>query len=220
MPGAPARVGCGPRRSPGRTGGRPVGAPCMGAPGRGRWKIGLPRSGIPPRAGAPVAAAGRGTIGGGGGAVYTGRGPVCGTIRRRCVPPIGWPGRTEGAEGRGVTWSGDITDPGRTDRRRKASRGRRNGRSRGNRRGRRRCLSGNFRRRCLSGNFSFRLGNLVFDDRLRRLGRCGGLWLSNRRRRLRRNEDRSRRTSHGLRRNESRSRLGLSRSNRRSSARN
>ena len=72
-PGAPERVGCGPRRSPGRIGGRcwPLGV----APGRGRWKMGLPRSGITCRG--VVLAAGRA------GAEYTGRGPVCGTIRRR-----------------------------------------------------------------------------------------------------------------------------------------
>jgi hypothetical protein len=85
MPGAPERVGCGPRRSPGRIGGRPVPGPpgplgptpCPGYGGRGRWKIGLPRSGSPVR-GAAVLAAGRG------GAAYTGRGPVCGTMSRRC----------------------------------------------------------------------------------------------------------------------------------------
>src|SRR5579863_5649941 len=73
MPGGPERVGCGPRRSPGRMGGRvwPVG----GIPGRcGRWKIGLPRSGITTRGGAPAGRTG---------AWYTGRGPVCGTINRR-----------------------------------------------------------------------------------------------------------------------------------------
>src|ERR1019366_7596467 len=48
-------------------------------PGRGRWKIGLPRSGIPPRGGT----VGRSAVGDGGGAAYTGRGPVCGTIMRR-----------------------------------------------------------------------------------------------------------------------------------------
>ena len=47
LPGAPERVGCGPRRSPGRIGGRVPGAPLVGGPpGRGRWKIGLPRSGM------------------------------------------------------------------------------------------------------------------------------------------------------------------------------
>ena len=44
-PGAPERVGCGPRRSPGRTGGR-VAPGGTELPGRGRWKIGFPRSGI------------------------------------------------------------------------------------------------------------------------------------------------------------------------------
>ena len=90
-PGAPERVGWGPRRSPGRTGVRVT--PCGGAPGRGRWKIGLPRSGIAPRAGAPLAAE-RGVALGG--ARYTGRGPVCGTIKRRgaAEPAPGCPERT------------------------------------------------------------------------------------------------------------------------------
>src|SRR6516164_1857419 len=43
--------------------------------GRGRWKIGFPRSGMTVRGG--VGFAGRC------GAAYTGRGPVCGTISRR-----------------------------------------------------------------------------------------------------------------------------------------
>ena len=70
VPGAPERVGCGPRRSPHA----PVAAstPCGGTPGRGRWKIGLPRSGMPPRG--AIGAPGRG--GATGGARYTGRGPV------------------------------------------------------------------------------------------------------------------------------------------------
>ena len=100
------RVGCIGRRSPGRNGGREpgaIGAPdAPGAPGapdalagpddcpgRGRWKIGCPRTGNPVRL--PMGDdgwAGRG--GAGGGAVYTGRGPVCGTIMRRGG---GWPGR-------------------------------------------------------------------------------------------------------------------------------
>ncbi len=89
-PGAPERVGCGPRRSPGRTGGRA----CPGAaaaPGRGRWKIGLPRSGIAPRGRALVSA----RTGADGGARYTGRGPVWGTIKRRgaCAAIPGCPGR-------------------------------------------------------------------------------------------------------------------------------
>lgn len=102
-PGAPERVGCGPRRSPGRIGGLvcpgvnwpgALPGPCAGVPGRGRAKIGLPRSGIPPRGGA----VGTGRVGDGGGAAYTGRGPVCGTINRRgaggrCVPVAGlWAG--------------------------------------------------------------------------------------------------------------------------------
>jgi len=95
MPGAPERVGCGPRRSPGRIGGRVPGDAADAPPGagRGRWKIGLPRSGMPPR-GAIGAPAGRT------GAVYTGRGPLCGTIRRRgggATPPAG------DCPGRGVT---------------------------------------------------------------------------------------------------------------------
>lgn len=63
------------RRSPGRRGGR---AP--GTPGRGRWKIGCPGTGRP---GAGRAAA-LGAAGDCGGALYTGRGPVWGTITRRC----------------------------------------------------------------------------------------------------------------------------------------
>src|SRR5580704_13299989 len=66
-------------RSAGRSTGREV-----GAPGRGRWKIGWPGTGRPgtERAGAagpPAEAVGEaGLIG----ALYTGRGPVCGTIKR------------------------------------------------------------------------------------------------------------------------------------------
>ena len=82
VPGGPERVGCGPRRSPGRSGGRPGAVPCPGCGrlGRGRWKMGLPRSGMPR---APVGVAARADAGG---AWYTGRGPVCGTIRRRGGP--------------------------------------------------------------------------------------------------------------------------------------
>jgi hypothetical protein len=75
------RVGCIGRRSPGRRGGRlPIGAPGRG---RGRWKMGCPGTGRPGagRAGAPDWAAEGGACGG---ALYTGRGPVCGTIIRRC----------------------------------------------------------------------------------------------------------------------------------------
>ena len=80
VPAGAWRVGCIGRRSPGRSGGR--GAPTAGAAGRGRWKIGWPGTGRPgagrpvPAAGAPACAAGRA------GALYTGRGPVCGTIMR------------------------------------------------------------------------------------------------------------------------------------------
>jgi hypothetical protein len=63
-------------------------------PGRGRWKIGLPRSGMTCRGG--VVAVGRA------GAVYTGRGPVCGTIRRRG----GGPGAAGGAGRAGAADSG------------------------------------------------------------------------------------------------------------------
>jgi len=77
------RVGCIGRRSPGRSGGRGAPAPC-GPCGRGRWKIGCPGTGRPGAgrivpAGALVCAAGVGATGRGG-ALYTGRGPVCGTI--------------------------------------------------------------------------------------------------------------------------------------------
>ena len=71
------RVGCMGRRSPGRSGGRTA-----GAPGRGRWKIGCPGIGRPGagRADAPCSAAGCAGLEG---ALYTGRGPVWGTIIRR-----------------------------------------------------------------------------------------------------------------------------------------
>ena len=73
------RVGCIGRRSPGRNGGR--GAP-PGTCGRGRWKIGWPGTGRP-GAGRDVPPIGSpGCTGFGGGALYTGRGPVWGTIMR------------------------------------------------------------------------------------------------------------------------------------------
>ncbi len=72
VPVGDCRVGCMGRRSPGRNGGRPA-----GAAGRGRWKIGWPGTGRPGAGRGVVLAAGR--IG----ALYTGRGPVCGTIMRR-----------------------------------------------------------------------------------------------------------------------------------------
>jgi hypothetical protein len=99
------RVGCIGRRSPARNGGRApgaIGAPdAPGAPGalagpadwpgRGRWKIGCPRTGSPVRLPIDAEDGGWAARGGaGGGAVYTGRGPVCGTIMRRAG---GWPGR-------------------------------------------------------------------------------------------------------------------------------
>jgi len=111
IPGAPERVGCGPRRSPGRIGGRLVPgaacpAPCPGNGGRGRWKIGLPRSGSPVRGAVGVAPAGRT------GAAYTGRGPVCGTIRRRCgtigLPWAGGDGFAAGGAA-GVTAAGETS---------------------------------------------------------------------------------------------------------------
>jgi hypothetical protein len=71
VPAGETRVGCIGRRSPGRKGGR-----IPGAAGRGvRWKIGCPGTGLPgaDRSGAP---------GTGAGALYTGRGPVCGMIMR------------------------------------------------------------------------------------------------------------------------------------------
>jgi hypothetical protein len=78
-------VGCMGRRSPGRSG---RGGPPPGVIGRGRWKIGCPGTGRPGAgrivpAGEPVGAIeATGAIGRGGGALYTGRGPVCGTIMR------------------------------------------------------------------------------------------------------------------------------------------
>ena len=74
MPEGEERVGCMGRRSPGRSGVRAPGGP----DGRGLWKIGWPGIGRP--------GAGRGVLdtGRGGGAWYTGRGPVCGMTMRRC----------------------------------------------------------------------------------------------------------------------------------------
>ncbi len=90
------------RRSPGRSGGR--GAPTPPGPcGRGRWKIGWPGTGRP-GAGRKVpigALAWGGGAGRGGGALYTGRGPVCGTIMRGAGGG-GGPVTTGGA-GRGAT---------------------------------------------------------------------------------------------------------------------
>lgn len=66
------------RRSPGRRGGRAA------AVGRGRWKMGCPRTGRPGTARSPAAdGALGGALGGRTGARYTGRGPVCGRITRR-----------------------------------------------------------------------------------------------------------------------------------------
>jgi hypothetical protein len=96
-------VGCIGRRSPGRSGGR--GPPTPGAPcGRGRWKIGCPGTGLPGAGrmvptGAPDWATGAG--GRGGGALYTGRGPVCGTIMRG--PGVAAGAEVLGAAGRGGT---------------------------------------------------------------------------------------------------------------------
>jgi hypothetical protein len=83
VPAGAWRVGCIGRRSPGRRGGRD--APAPGPAGRGRWKIGCPGTGRPGTGralpdGALVCP--MGTPGRGGGALYTGRGPVCGTIMR------------------------------------------------------------------------------------------------------------------------------------------
>jgi hypothetical protein len=85
------RVGCKGRRSPGRSGGR---AP--GVWGRGRWKIGLPGSGRP-GAGRAVAPST------GGGALYTGRGPVCGMITRGLGAPETGAGGFIGAGGGGAS---------------------------------------------------------------------------------------------------------------------
>jgi hypothetical protein len=102
-PAGAERVGCIGRRSPGRSGGR--GAPTPGPAGRGRWKIGWPGTGRPgagraaPAAEAPACPIG--TPGRGGGALYTGRGPVCGTIMR-------------GAGGCGAAATGGIAGRGAT----------------------------------------------------------------------------------------------------------
>jgi len=76
------RVGCIGRRSPGRSGGLPAAGGA--AWGRGRWKIGCPGTGRPGWGRGPAPAAGAGIDPAG--AVYTGRGPVCGTISRRGGP--------------------------------------------------------------------------------------------------------------------------------------
>ncbi len=85
------RVGCMGRRSPGRSGGR-----AAGVPGRGRWKIGWPGIGRPGagRADAPGSAAGCAGLEG---ALYTGRGPVWGTIIRR-AGASGWAGTLGAAD--------------------------------------------------------------------------------------------------------------------------
>ena len=109
------------RRSPGRSGGR--GPPTPGAPcGRGRWKIGWPGTGRPGAGrivlvGAAPCATGAG--GRGGGALYTGRGPVCGTIIRGagvCGAAVtdGVAGRTGAAGGAGATGAADAVTGGTT----------------------------------------------------------------------------------------------------------
>jgi hypothetical protein len=101
-------VGCMGRRSPGRSG---RGGPPPGVIGRGRWKIGCPGTGRP-GAGRIVPAGdavgdmdATGAIGRGGGALYTGRGPVCGTIMRGaggCGGPATAGGRGAAAGGWGA----------------------------------------------------------------------------------------------------------------------
>src|SRR5450755_256907 len=76
-PAGATRVGCIGRRSPGRNGGRAD----PGAWGRAvRWKIGWPGTGRP-GTGREIEL-GAGAAGGASGALYTGRGPVCGMIIR------------------------------------------------------------------------------------------------------------------------------------------
>jgi hypothetical protein len=124
------RVGCIGRRSPGRNGGRApgaIGAPVApsalklpGAPagpadcpGRGRWNMGCPRTGRPVRF--PIGAEDGGwgaRGGGGGGAVYTGRGPVCGTIIRRAG---GWPGKGGRTPGAGLWAAGFAAESAGVD---------------------------------------------------------------------------------------------------------
>jgi hypothetical protein len=103
-------VGCIGRRSPGRSGGR--GPPTPGACGRGRWKMGCPGTGRP-GAGRMVPAGPLactvGATGRGGGALYTGRGPVCGTIIRG-AGGCGGPVTTGGAAGRGATGAWGAAD--------------------------------------------------------------------------------------------------------------
>jgi hypothetical protein len=93
------------RRSPGRSGGR--GAPTPGACGRGRWKIGCPGIGRPGAGRIPMGTpgcTGGGVTTRGGGALYTGRGPVCGTIMRGA----GGPGLTTGGGATGVAETGGV----------------------------------------------------------------------------------------------------------------
>ena len=116
-PGAPVRVGCIGRRCPGTNGGREPGAlepPMPPDCGRGRWNMGCPRTGRPPLGrcpaeGAPaccVGAFGR-TVGAGReGALYTGRGPVCGTMSRRAAGTIGLPGSMAGGAGASFSTAG------------------------------------------------------------------------------------------------------------------
>ena len=103
-------------RSPGRSGGRLV-----GAPGRGRWKIGCPGTGrpgagrteAPVPAGAPATPAGAAGLKG---ALYTGRGPVCGTI---ILGGGAWNGGGElGAAGLAAIaggWAGGVAARGGVD---------------------------------------------------------------------------------------------------------
>jgi len=77
------------RRSPGRRGGREVGDEeeggrrwKIGWPGTGRPGMGRPAIGIPGVGGPGAGRIGAAAAGGRIGALYTGRGPVCGTIMR------------------------------------------------------------------------------------------------------------------------------------------
>ncbi len=80
------------------------GAPIGDAAGRGRWKMGCPGTGRPGAGRAAIGTPGcTGAGGRGGGALYTGRGPVWGTIMRG-AGGLG----ADGAAGRGATGDADA----------------------------------------------------------------------------------------------------------------
>lgn len=86
--------------------------PGAALPGRGRWKIGCPGTGRPgtERIGAPASAVGEAGLGG---ALYTGRGPVWGTIMRG--DGVCERGGATGAAGFAATTGGGTADGGATE---------------------------------------------------------------------------------------------------------